>query len=95
MPGRRFSPQSDINGPAPLRPVVKPQQGMEKPIQLLRALHEEMGATAWVALGVLLPVCIVAALIALRWIRRGGLASGSAQKFLAEQRGIARLLRKR
>ena len=74
--------------------ILKPQQGMGKLIQLLRALHEEMGATAWVALGVLLPVCIVVALIALRWIRRGGLASGSAQKFLAEQREIARSLRK-
>lgn len=50
---------------------------------------------AWVALGVLLPVCIVVALIALRWVRRGGLASGSTQKFLAEQREIARSLRKR
>ena len=67
---------------------------MEKLIQLLRARHEEMGATAWVALGVLLPVCIVVALIALRWIRRGGLAPGSTQKFLAEQREIARSLRK-
>jgi uncharacterized membrane protein YraQ (UPF0718 family) len=68
---------------------------MEKLIQLLRSLHEEMGAMACVALGVLLPVCIVAALIALRWVRRGGLASGSAQKFLAGQREIARWLRKR
>jgi uncharacterized protein (DUF983 family) len=67
---------------------------METLIQLLRALHEEMGAMAWVALGVLLPVCIVVALIFLRWIRRGGLASGSAQKFLVEQREIARSLRK-
>jgi len=50
---------------------------------------------AWVALGVLLPVCIVLALIVLRWIRRGGMASGSAQKFLVEQREIARTLRRR
>ena len=67
---------------------------MEKLIQLLRALHEEMSAMAWVALGVLLPVCLVVALVALRWIRRRGLTSGSAQKFLAEQREIARSLRK-
>ena len=68
---------------------------MEKLIQLLQALHEELGATAWLALGVLLPICIVVVLIALRWIRRGALASGSAQKFLAEQRDIARSLRQR
>jgi hypothetical protein len=73
---------------------VKLQKGMEKLIQLLRALHEEIGAMAWVALGVLLPVCIVVALTALRWIRRGGLASGGTQKYLAEQREIARSLRK-
>ena len=75
--------------------IVKPPQGMEKLIQLLRALHGEMGAMAWLALGVLLPVSIVVALIALRWVRRGGLESGSAQKFLAEQREIAHASRKR
>ena len=68
---------------------------MEKLIQLLRAIHEEMGVMAWVALGVLLPVCILVALIVLRWIRLGGLASGSSQKFLAEQREIARSFRQR
>jgi uncharacterized protein (DUF983 family) len=68
---------------------------MEKLIQLLRAIHDEMGTMAWVALGVLLPVCIVVALVALRWIRRGGLASESSQRFLAEQRETARSHRKR
>jgi hypothetical protein len=68
---------------------------MEKLIQLLRVIHDEMGAMAWVALGVLLPLCIVLALVALRWVRRGGLASGSAQRFWAEQRETARSLRKR
>ena len=86
---------SGVIGPARVSAGIKPQRGMEKLIQLLRAIHQEMGAMAWVALGVLLPVCIVVALIALRWVRRRGLASGSAQKFLAEQREIARSLRKR
>jgi hypothetical protein len=68
---------------------------MEKLIQSMRAIHEEMGAMAWVALGVLLLVCIVVALLVLRWVRRGGLVSGNSHRFLAQQREIGRPVRKR
>jgi hypothetical protein len=86
---------SDAIGAAPVSTGVNPQERMEKLIQLLRAIHEEMSTMAWVALGVLLVVCIAVALVALRWICRGGLASGSSQRFLAEQREISRALQKR
>ena len=66
---------------------------MEKEIQLLQSVGQEMGALAWVVLGFLLPCCIVVCLVALRWITRGGLAARSTQEFLAEQREIARWLR--
>jgi len=65
---------------------------MEKLIQLLQSEGQELGALARIALGFLLPVCIVVGLVALRWIRRGGLAARSTQEFFAEQREIARWL---
>ena len=65
---------------------------MEKLIQLLQSEGQELGALAWIALGFLLPICIVVSLVALRWIRRGGLAARSTQEFFAEQREIARWL---
>ena len=68
---------------------------MEKLIQLLQGLHEDMGALAWIALGFLLPVCIGIGLIALRWIRCGGPASVSTQEFFAEQREISCWLKDR
>ncbi len=66
---------------------------MEKLIQLVHAVHEEMGGLSWVALGVLLAVSIVLATVALRWIRHGGLATGG--EFFAQQRESARWLRNR
>jgi hypothetical protein len=60
---------------------------METLIKLLQSLHEEWGAFSWVALGVILPAFIIAGVITLRWVLRGGLGSGSAQ-FFAEQRTI-------
>ena len=66
---------------------------MEKEIQLLQSMGQEMGALAWVVLGFLLPCCIVVCLVALRWIGRGGLEARSTQEFFAEQREIARWLR--
>ena len=68
---------------------------MEKLIQLLRGLHGDMTAMAWIAVGFMLPVCIVMGLIALRWIRRGGLASVCTQEFFAEQREISCWLKDR
>jgi len=65
---------------------------MEKQIQLLQSEGQELGVLAWMALGFLLPVCIVVGLATLRWIRRGGLAARSTQEFFAEQREIARWL---
>ena len=65
---------------------------MEKLIQLLQSVHEEMSASAWTALGVLLPIGIMLCLIALRWIRYGGLSNRSARDFFAQQRQIARWL---
>ena len=68
---------------------------MEKLIQLLQAVHVETSALAWLALGFLLPICIIMGLIALFWIRRGGLTARSTQEFFAEEREIARWLKER
>ena len=66
---------------------------MERVIQLLQSVGQEMGALAWVVLGFLLPCSILVCLVALRWIGRGGLAARSTQEFFAERREIARWLR--
>ncbi len=66
---------------------------MEKLIQLVQAVHEEMGGLSWVALGVLLALSMVLATVALRWVRHGGLATGA--RFFARQRELARWLRSR
>ena len=66
---------------------------MEKVIQLLQNVGEEMGAFAWIVFGFLLPIGIVIGLVALRWIRGGGMAPGNTQRFFAEQREIAHWLR--
>ena len=63
---------------------------MEKLIQLIHGVQQDMQAWAWVALGLLLAVCIVLALVALRWIHHGGLAAKTSHSFFAEQREIAR-----
>jgi hypothetical protein len=64
---------------------------METLIKLIQSLHEEWGAFSWVALGVILPVLIVAGVITLRWVLHGGLGSGrlgsSAEK-QAVQEGL-------
>ncbi len=66
---------------------------MEKLIQSLQAVHAETSALAWPALGLVLAICILMGLVALFWIRRGGLAARGTQEFLAEQREIARWLK--
>ena len=60
---------------------------MEKLIQLLQSEGQELGALARIALGFLLPVCIVVGLVALRWIRRGG---AGCSKHAGVLRGAAR-----
>jgi len=66
---------------------------MEKLIQLIQALHAQMSALAWLALGFLLALCILIGLFAAIWIRRGRMAARSAPEFFAEQREISRWLR--
>ena len=63
---------------------------MEKLIQSFHGLQQDMQAWALVALGLLLPVCIVLALVALRWIRHGRLAAKTSHRFFAQQGEIAR-----
>ncbi len=65
---------------------------MEKLIQLIQELHNEMGADAWVALGVLLVFSMMLGMVALFWIRNGGLAAGNSRRFFAAQRDIAHYL---
>ena len=65
---------------------------METIVQLIQAVHAEASALAWLALGILLPFCIVMGLLAFIWIRRGGLGR-STQEFFAEQREITRWLK--
>ena len=60
---------------------------------LLREIREQWGAFAVVALGVVLVAGIVLALLACRWIKRGGLRAGATQRFFAERREIKRWLR--
>ncbi len=55
-------------------------------------MHTETSALAWLALGCVLAICILIGLVALFWIRRGGLANKSAKELLAQQREIARWL---
>jgi len=64
-------------------------------LQLLGELREQMGAFAWLALGVILALCIMFCGLALRWIRRGGLAPGSSRRFLAERRETEQWLKRR
>jgi len=66
---------------------------METLIKLLQSLREEWGAFSWVAVGVILAVFIIAGVITLRWVLRGGLGSGSAQ-FFAKQRAVEQRLKK-
>ncbi len=66
---------------------------MDRIIQLIQTVHSEVSALAWLALGILLPGCIIMGLIAFIWIRRGGLSARSTQEFFAEQKQIARWLK--
>lgn len=66
---------------------------MEKTIQILHEMHVEASAFAWLALGILLPVCIIMGMVTLFWIFRGGLRARSTQELLAEQREISRWLK--
>jgi hypothetical protein len=79
-------PQKDIKLPLT-------RTNMEKLIQLIQALHSEMSALAWLALGFLLPVCIIMCFVAVFWIRRGGMAARSTSEFFVEEREIACWLR--
>jgi hypothetical protein len=56
--------------------------------QLLRDFREQMGALAWVALAMILVAGILLGVLALRWIRRGGLRAGAARRFFASRREI-------
>jgi hypothetical protein len=64
-------------------------------IQLLQSVREEFGVLAWAALGLILSVFIVVGLVAVGWIRRGGLAPESKYQFFADQREIDAWLRER
>jgi hypothetical protein len=62
-------------------------------IKLVQSVHEEWGEFSWVALGVILSASIVAGVITLRWVLRGGLGPGRAQ-FFTEQQAVQRRLKK-
>jgi uncharacterized protein (DUF2062 family) len=63
--------------------------------QLLQEITRQMGAGAWVALGVFLSLQVVIAILLLHWIRSGGLADGAAKRFLADGRKVSHWLRTR
>lgn len=62
--------------------------------QIFREFREELGAAAWVILGLALATGIWACFFALRWMVHGGLRPGARQRFFARRRGIAQYLRK-
>ncbi len=61
--------------------------------EALRDLREQMGALAWVLLGVVLVGGILMGALALRWIRRGGLRDGATRRFFAWRRDLEHWLR--
>jgi hypothetical protein len=63
--------------------------------QLLGELRGQMGAFAWIALGVILALGIACGVLSFRWIRRGGLAPGSSHRFFAARRGTEHWLKGR
>ncbi|MCX6926804.1 MAG: hypothetical protein NT154_26905 [Verrucomicrobia bacterium] len=63
--------------------------------QLLAQLREQMGAFAWIVLGVILALCIACCALAFRWIRRGGLAPRCSRRFFADRRETERWLKGR
>jgi hypothetical protein len=62
-------------------------------LRLLGELREQMGALAWIVLAVVLALCISLGILAIRWIRRRGLAPGFTRRFFADQREIKHWLR--
>ncbi len=64
---------------------------MEKLIQMCQAAQEQASATAWLALGLLLPTFIAMGLIVFFWICRGGLAR-NLHELPAHQHQLARWL---
>jgi hypothetical protein len=63
-------------------------------LELLRGMLDQLGPFALVALGVILAAGIVLSIFVLRWIRRGGLRAGAAQRFFSERREVKRWLRR-
>jgi hypothetical protein len=57
-------------------------------VTLVHDAYERAGALAWVALALILAVCILLAVLVLRWIRFGGLSAGARQRFFDRQREI-------
>ncbi len=60
---------------------------------LLSGIRQEWGALAVVVLGIVLVVCIMACVLALRWILLGGLREGATHRFFAERGEMRRRLR--
>ncbi len=63
-------------------------------ILLLRDIRESLGEFAWVILGILLILGMLACLIVLKWIGRGGMRNIS-RKFFAVQRGVKQAFKSR
>ena len=63
--------------------------------QFLGELREQMGAFAWIALGMILALCIACCVLAFRWTRRGGLAPKSSHRFFAQRRETESWLKRR
>jgi hypothetical protein len=70
-----------------------PEKFLSPLFQLLRQFREQAGAFALVALGVILVAGIALSILALRWIRRGGLGAGAMRRFFADRREIEHWLR--
>jgi hypothetical protein len=65
---------------------------MEQIIQSIQAVHLELAGLAWGALGLLLPLGLVLAVVVLRWVYQGGLRSGGTREFFAREKEIAHWL---
>ena len=63
---------------------------MERLIQFFRLANEDCSAAAWLALGLIMMLAMLAGVFALRWISGGGMHSGDGILFLARRREIAR-----
>jgi hypothetical protein len=56
-------------------------------ILLLRDLHENLGESAWVILGILFVLGVLGCFVGLKWIWRGRMKD-TGRKFFAEQRTV-------